>query len=71
MVDVGVNVHGVERHEEDVGVERRRREAEHEDREKREQAIRDRVHDVRTRAGQPIQVQTRMVDRVKIPEPRN
>jgi hypothetical protein len=71
MADIGVNVDGVKRHEHQIGVDGGRRETENEDRQESEQPVHQRIDQVRPRAGEPIHVQARVMDRVEIPHPRN
>jgi hypothetical protein len=66
---VGVDQHGLERHEEHVGEDRPRGEAQHVERHEREAAGHHDVHQVQAGAGQPVHLPARVVDRVEPPEP--
>ena len=66
---VGVDEDRVERDEDEVGVERRRREAEHVERHERQPAGEHDVDQVQPRAGQPVHRAGRVVDAMEAPEP--
>ena len=66
---VGVDEDGEKRDEDEVRVDRRRREAEHVERHEREPTRDHDIDQVQARPGQPVERLGRVVDRVQAPEP--
>src|SRR4029077_10478646 len=69
--DIGVDIYRVKRNKDQVHIQGGRRETHHEYREETGGARDEHVYDVHARAGEPVHVFARMMNRVEIPQPRD